>query len=242
MFADLHHHLIYGVDDGPKTFEETQRMIERASQNGVSVIAATSHAEPGRARFPIETYQSHLREAQDWCREAGIPLEIVPGAEIFYADNTVRLLEEGQIPTLNGGRAVLIEFSPGDTYDHIYRAVRTVGNAGYTVIVAHAERYKCLRKLPYISELREDLGAYIQINAGTLIAPDGFFDRRWVRKLLEMDACDLAATDAHNTGSRPCRMQKCYQTLAEEWGEERAQRLCVTTPRRLLGRTDGQAF
>ncbi|MCR5292411.1 MAG: hypothetical protein K6E28_05945 [Eubacterium sp.] len=45
----------------------------------------------------------------------------------------------------------------------------------------------------------------------------------------------LSATDAHNVSSRPCMMQRCYDTLTSEWGEETARRLCISTPQQLLG-------
>ena len=235
MFADLHHHLIYGIDDGAQTAEEMQKMLRRLSDNNISAVAATSHAEPGRQPFPLERYKKHLQEAQEWCDHEGLPLRIYEGAEIFYTDDTVRLLDEGQIPTIAGQRTVLVEFSPAVPYDHVYKAVRKLGNAGYLVIIAHAERYRCLRKIEYVEELREEFGALIQINARTLIEPGGFMTRRWLRKMMEEGYCDLAATDAHNTSSRPCMMQKCYEALSASWGEDKARQLCIETPRKLLG-------
>ena len=66
MFADLHHHLIHDVDDGPRSFEQTQKMISRAWENGVTDLVATSHAQPGRQYFPLEKYRVHLNMAREW--------------------------------------------------------------------------------------------------------------------------------------------------------------------------------
>lgn len=235
QFADLHHHVIYGVDDGPQTFEDAQAMLRRAHENGVTDIAATSHATPGRHRFPMDTYLEHLRKEQAWADEQGLGIRLHTGCEILYTDETVRLLQDNAIPTIDGTRLILVEFLPANDFNHIQNAVRRLGNAGYTVIVAHAERYDGTRKVEDLRALREDLGAYIQINAHTFISPGGFFAKRWLRKAMENGCCDLAATDAHNTSSRSCQMKKCHETIIKEWGQDTADSLCIETPRQLLG-------
>lgn len=235
QFADLHHHVIYGVDDGPKTFEEAQAMLKNAHENGISAIAATSHATPGRERFPMETYLAHLQEEQEWCDAQGLGIKLYSGCEILYTDEAVRLLQTGKIPSIDQSRTVLVEFLPANDFKFIQNAVRKLGNAGYTVIVAHAERYDGTRKVDDLRFLREDLGAYIQINASTFLSPGGFFGKRWLRKVIENNCCDLAATDAHNTGSRSCKLKKCHEAISNEWGQEIADSLCIHVPRRLLG-------
>lgn len=235
QFADLHHHVIYGVDDGPQTFEDAQAMLRRAHENGVTDIAATSHATPGRHRFPMDTYLEHLCKEQAWADEQGLGIRLHTGCEILYTDETVRLLQDNAIPTIGGTRLILVEFLPANDFNHIQNAVRRLGNAGYTVIVAHAERYDGTRKVEDLRALREDLGAYIQINAHTFISPGGFFAKRWLRKVMENGCCDLAATDAHNTSSRSCQMKKCHEMIIKEWGQDAADSLCIETPRQLLG-------
>lgn len=234
QYADLHHHVIYGVDDGPQSFEDAQAMLRSAHENGITAIAATSHATPGRHRFPMDTYLAHLQKEQEWADQQGLGIKLYTGCEILYTDETARLLQSGEIPTINGSRLILVEFLPANDFHHIQNAVRRLGNAGYTVVVAHAERYDGTRKVEDLLTLREDLGAYIQINARTFISPGGFFAKRWLRKVMENGCCDLAATDAHNTSSRPCQMKKCHETIGKEWGRDVADRLCVETPRQLL--------
>ena len=48
---DIHHHLVYGVDDGPKTWEDTEAMLCAAEKQGIETIIATPHVFPGRVHF-----------------------------------------------------------------------------------------------------------------------------------------------------------------------------------------------
>ncbi len=232
---DLHQHIIHGVDDGPTDFAHTQAMLRLAAENGVTVIAATSHAMPGLRPFPMDAYQQNLEAARAWIDAEGLPIRLCAGSEIFYTADAPRLLREGRVPTLNGTDRVLVEFSPMESYDTIRDAIRKLGNAGCRVIVAHAERYDALRKAGRIAALRHDLGAYIQINANTVLSPGGFFRKRWLRGLLESGCCDAVASDAHNTQSRPCRMNQAHAALSALLGREAADQMCRFTPARLLG-------
>ena len=109
-FVDIHHHLIYGMDDGAQTWEQTQQMLTCAWQNDIDRIIATPHAEPGMEPFPMEQLMRRIRRAQSWCDEQRMQMEILPGCEIFYTPQTVWMLREGLIPTLAGSNYVLVEF------------------------------------------------------------------------------------------------------------------------------------
>ncbi len=233
-FVDLHHHLFYGVDDGPQSMEEMQQMILRAAEEGVTDIVCTSHATPGLELFPQERYDAHLAKARAYIDAEGLDLCVHPGCEILYTDASARLVREGRIPTLAKGDAVLVEFSPDASFQRLMDAAKSFGMAGYDVIFAHAERYAALRSLKNVRKLRDEFGVYIQINANTVINKRGFFADRWLRQMLANGYVDCVATDAHNLSSRSCKMRKCHEVLSEKYGEDLADELCGGFQRRLL--------
>ncbi len=234
MFVDIHHHLIHGVDDGPQDFEHTQRMLIHAAEQGVSQVVATSHATPGREAFPAERYLRHLAQAQEWCDAQGLNLYIHSGCEVLYTDESPRLLSEGQVPTLAQTWVALVEFFPTDSFQRLCQAARALGNEGFTVVMAHVERYQALQSLKRVEELREEYDVKMQMNCNTVLSHKGFLMNRWTRRMIENGYIDFVASDAHNTSSRPCSMQACYEELFAKYGEETANALCFENQIKLL--------
>ena len=234
MMVDMHCHVIWGVDDGARTEEDTHDMLRLASENEVRHIVCTSHITPGEAPFPLERYEDHLARAQAWCREEGLELTLHPGSEILYTDQTPRLLHEGRIPRLNNRRVVLVEFWYDVPADTLTEAARLLGNEGVTVIFAHVERYRVSRDLGLLEELRDEYGVLMQMNARTVYEKQGFLTDRWKRKLLEGGMIDMVASDAHNTSSRSCNLLQARESLRKAYGAETADRLCGGAAAELL--------
>lgn len=233
---DIHHHLIYGVDDGAKTLEDTQKMLLRACEQGVTHLVATSHATPGRELFPAEQYIAHFEEAERLCVEQQLPITLHMGAEILYTDEASRILRAGQIPTLANTNVVLVEFLPNVTYDRLCHAARYLGNQGFTVVFAHVERYyEALKDVEHIASLREEYNVWTQMNCNTILRKRGFFFDRWVKRLLAEEYIDIVSSDAHNVTSRPCTLGQCYHTLTQRYGVEMANALCYENAASLLG-------
>lgn len=234
-FVDIHHHLIYGVDDGARSFEHMQQMMHKAVDEGVTDILCTTHVTPGHKPFPSETYLEHMAEGQAYIGQEGLNLRLHTGCEILYTEATARLLTEGHIPSLAFSDAVLVEFTPDMSYRELAEAATSIGMAGFNVVFAHVERYDVLRNLKLVRELRDDYGVYMQMNANTVTTKKGFFTERWVRHMLEEGYIDCIGTDAHNTSFRPCNMKMCYDMLSGRFGKEAADDLCGGFARRLIG-------
>lgn len=234
QLVDIHHHLIYGVDDGPRTFEETQAMLLKAHENGISDVFATSHATPGQEPFPADVYLPHVEKAQAWANEQNLGITIRVGCEIFYTDAAVRLVQEGYIPTLDYSHHVLVEFGLRTPESMIMDAVEKFGIAGYNVIMAHIERYKAMRSMKLLKTLHDDYGVLMQMNARTVYEKHGFLNDLWARKVLDNGYIDMIGTDAHNTSSRACNMKECYEYLCSRYDESYANKLCGGNQRRIL--------
>lgn len=225
-FTDIHHHLVYGVDDGAQTFDQAVEMAAAAWQDGTATLLCTSHISPGIKPFDTERYFRHLEKIQQACRQQGMGLRLLQGAEILYTEPTCRFLREKRIPTLGGTDYVLVEFFPLVEYREICEAVTGIQRAGYRPIIAHVERYRCLAaSIPKLREVRDDLGAVIQMNCSTVIGGKGLLNDHRNRKLLDEGLIDVIGTDAHNTSSRPTQMRAAYNWLEKKYGGSYAAEL-----------------
>lgn len=225
-FADIHQHVLWGLDDGPATRKQMHALLRQNVENGVRLVYATAHAAPGLRRFDAELYRERLKEANAYCRKRDWPLRILSGCEMYYSPAAVDALLEGRIPTLGGSLYVLIEFSEDVSAARIGKAANNLYRAGYRPILAHAERYRCLVRSPARAmAVRDEFGLLLQMNCETVLRPRGFFRRRFVRTLLWEQAVDVLASDAHDASRRPVQMRNAYRKIAREYDARYAKRL-----------------
>ena len=234
QLVDIHHHIVYGVDDGARNREAMQSMLRVAYENGVHDLIATSHALPGLKEFPAQTYLDNLHEGQAWCDAQGWDMKLHSGSEIYFTEDAPRLVSDGYIPTLDETWYVLVEFGPDAGFERICRAARQFGNYGYSMILAHFERYDTMHSEKHIQELRGDYGVLLQMNTQTITGRHGFFRDRWVRKVLDAGYVDMVGTDAHNTTTRACNLAQCYEQLKQDYGPTYAYQLCGGKQREIL--------
>ena len=225
MYTDIHSHMIWGVDDGAETKEETIRMLQEAVVDGIGRIICTPHVTPGVYEFPEETFLEHFREAREYIEQEKLPLRLYRGAELLYTENTPRLLREGAVPTLAGSRYAMIEFSPTDSKEHIFGALQKVSGAGLIPVIAHMERYPAIHKTEEVRELKNRFHALVQINARTLTRKQPFFRRKFFDSLFQEHLADFIATDTHALPERGTCMTVGMEALTHRYGETEARRL-----------------
>ena len=130
-FADIHHHLLYGLDDGPRRMEETAAMLHRAAAEGITTLVATPHVTPGVQRFDRDAFLERLAEARQYCAAQQLPLTLHAGAELLYTPQTARFLREGRVPTLGNTPYALVEFSPDVRFDTLESALVDLLRSGF---------------------------------------------------------------------------------------------------------------
>ena len=225
MFADMHNHFVYGVDDGCKTKELMEQLLTALYEDGVTRLVSTAHITPGQRHFLMEEYLSHFSEAKAFIQDRQWDLSIYTGHEILYTDAAPRYLREKKALTLADSEFVLIEFMPNEKYERLKEAAQKIRNAGYHPVFAHIERYDAMNDLKHVREMKHDYGVRIQVNCHTFTARQPFLRRRWLGRLIREELLDYVSTDTHDMpGREPC-MSACFQTLEQEFGREAARAL-----------------
>lgn len=227
MFVEMHSHIIYGVDDGAQTREDMFALLRQAASQNVKHIVCTPHIFPGYQKFSRELFSAHFYEAEAWCNENAPDMKLYMGAEVFYTASASRLLDEGYVPTLNGTRVVLLEFSPNASEKEICYGIQDIASHGYSVILAHVERYVHLHSLERLRKIKQQYGCNYQMNSSAVSHKNGgLFYRHWIRKLLDGELIDLVSSDAHWANGRPFLLEEAYETLRKTVGTEKAASLC----------------
>lgn len=233
-YIDMHCHILPGVDDGAQDLEETRQMLRIAFDEGIRLIIATPHHHPRRGHASPERLHEQLRLVRAEAAEISDKFRIYLGNEIFYGQDIPDKLEAGRVLTMNKRRSALVEFSPSDRYDYIWQGVQRVQMTGHDVIIAHAERYRCLVEDISLAEELCDMGAYIQVNAGSIIGENGRPAKKFVKGLMEQDLVFGVGTDAHGVKSRAPKMKKAADYVKKKYGEEYMRRTFFDNPAGLL--------
>ena len=227
---DIHSHIVFDVDDGPKTIEDSRTLLEESYRQGVRTIISTSHRRKGMFETPEAKIEENFKQVQELAKEIADDLTILYGAEIYYTSDILDKLEQEKIPRLAGSQYALIEFSMITPYKEIHTALSNVLRLGVTPVVAHIERYHCLENDEKKVRDLINMGCYTQINSSSVLKPKLFGDTyKFMKKraqfFLEKDLVHFVASDMHNLDPRPPYMQEAYQIISKKYGESHAEQL-----------------
>lgn len=232
---DVHAHILPGVDDGSSGWEESRQMLREAYRQGIRTIIATPHYRQGQDVEQLRELTGILKqEAQKLDPGYGIFL----GQEIMDSEDAVDNLRRGKALTMAGSSFVLIEFLPGVSYSRLYQRLRQLQGAGYIPILAHAERYGCLRTKGRLKELREG-GSLIQMNYRSLTGSMFNKHTRWCRRQVLEGNIHLFGTDMHNSGSRAPRTEEALSWLERRCGRKQMRRMLFKYPEYILNHKEG---
>lgn len=236
---DIHSHIVFDVDDGPKSREESKALLTEAYRQGVRTIVSTSHRRKGMFETPEEKIAENFLQVREIAKEVASDLVIAYGAEIYYTPDVLDKLEKNRIPTLNNSRYALIEFSMNTPYRDIHSALIKILMLGITPVIAHIERYDALENNE--KRVREliDMGCYTQVNSSHVLKSKLFGERyKFMKKraqyFLERDLVHVIASDMHNVDSRPPHMAEAYDLVSQKYGEAKAQELFIDNPRKIV--------
>jgi len=224
---DIHHHLIYGVDDGAKDLEMSIGMAEVAIAEGVTHIACTPHSVDSYV-YQLETNLERMAEIQ--AAVAG-RLELILACDFHLnADNIQDAIQNPLKYSIGGKGYLLVEFPEAAIPPQLGASLNRLKSVGYTCIITHPERNPVIVKHPQMLADWIRMGCVVQVTAGSVLGLMGEAAQKMAHTLLTNRWVHFLATDAHNLDRRSPRMSEARETIARRYGADYANLLCVTNP------------
>ena len=224
---DIHNHIIYGVDDGSRSLEESMEMVGLYKKAGFDKIIATSHFD--RARFMVDA-----NEIREKCQilnaeieKTKIDFKIYPGHEIQVEPNTLKLINDKTLNTLADSRYVLLELPFINPALFLKDLIYNLQLEGYVPIIAHAERYPYVKKnIDYLLDFIK-MGALIQANYSSIKDVT-------LEIMLERNMVHILATDAHQSEWRSPDIREYKNEIIDIIGETKFETLATTNPSKII--------
>lgn len=229
--VDIHSHIVYGVDDGARTLEDSLAMLNIAVDSGTTDIVATPHSDL-KYRFQPALIRERIAELQE---HMGDRIRIHRGCDFhLHFDNINNCLHDRTPYTINGQRYLMVEFAEHSIPDTITGVLKDMDLRGITPVVTHPERNALLMKrIPQMVQWVR-FGCLVQVTAQSFSGRFGKAAQANCHKLMELDMVHFVASDAHDTQWRPPDLRHAYQHVSTEFGKDVAERLFVDYPRTAL--------
>lgn len=226
MIIDIHNHSLPQVDDGSQNYSMTKKMLYLSKQQKVSKVFLTPHINSSVSKKNRADQLKIFHNIKKLESEIGI--KIFLGAEIYIP---FRLPEiDFSDYCMGETNVLLLEFSvyhETPITEHCFNLLKR----GYSIIIAHLERYSYLKDEEII-ELKE-MGVHFQVNASSLLEKNksGY---KIAKKLMKMNLIDFVASDTHNLTTRNNRILEAFNFVQKKFGLDRARNLFFENQEKLL--------
>lgn len=197
---DIHNHILFDVDDGVETLEESIEILEDYKRHGIDFVVFTPHVNHPTVKTDLQKVRQNFEILKAECTRLGIQCEL--GSELYLKPKFPDF-----IPILD--RFVLIELDTLTYPLYLFDQIFELQLCGYDVILAHVERYSWLDKNEYVLKKLKEMNVYFQMNLNTLDKKNYFVKNGYI---------DIVSTDYHGKkrGSINWEKFKEYKDLIEK--------------------------
>jgi protein-tyrosine phosphatase len=194
---DIHSHLLPGIDDGARTFEDTLRLTKALQGFGVSQFITTPHIIQYVWDNTHDQILSKKETTVEELEKNKITIPFSAAAEYLMDDQFVRLFQSGELLTLKDNY-VLVEMSYINAPIQLYSILFDLQVAGYIPVLAHPERY-----LFYHNNFREyeklkRAGCLFQLNLLSVVGYYGAEITKIAEQLLSKGMYTYVGSDVHH--------------------------------------------
>lgn len=198
---DRHCHVLFGVDDGIKTLEESLKVLEYDESLGITDVWCTPHIMEDVPNT-IEGLRNRFAELQ----QAYVgPIKLHLAAEYMLDNLFEERLKAGDLLTMED--EILVETSTWNPPTNFYWILKEIMKAGYHPLLAHPERYRYLEEKDYGKLV--DMGVRFQLNLASLTGYYGPTAQKKAKMILKNGWYSHYGSDCHR-----------LSTVKEQYGRE----------------------
>ena len=198
LVADMHSHLLPGIDDGSPDVQTSDVFIKGLMDLGFSKLITTPHVmadiHPNNNAIIGNTYQILKRNSQ----VPSVNFPVFPAAEYLLDDGFIQLLTQSEPLLALKDNIVLVEFSfaapPFDYKEKIFQ----MQLHGYQPVIAHPERYLYWYGNKKIMDELKNIGCLMAVNILSFTGYYGKPSLDLANLLLKKNYIDFLGTDLHH--------------------------------------------
>lgn len=187
---DYHSHILFGVDDGVRTLEESLSVLARMESEGVSELWCTPHVMED---MPNSTQMLQERFAQLKQNYTG-KIQLHLAAEYMLDTEFEKRLEAHDLLPLYD-QVVLVETSATIPPINFIDLLQEIMSQGYRPMLAHPERSRYLTMNDY--ERLDSYGVFFQLNLPSIIGYYGDTAQKKAEMILKNGWYKVAGSDCH---------------------------------------------
>lgn len=195
--ADMHNHLIPGVDDGVKTLEESMGCLRQYASWGIRRVIATPHISQDYHPNTSAQLLEAVKVVQQAIADEALPIELGVAAEYLLDEQFDQLLRRGELMSFGQKRFVLIETGWAAAPRQLDNWLFEMQVKGYTPVLAHPERYRYYQEEPYLLNQLMEQGCLLQLNLMSLVGRYGNRAQKLGQDLLRDRCISFIGSDLH---------------------------------------------
>lgn len=197
--VEFHSHLIFGVDDGCQTIEQSIELIKGFADMGMRKIITTPHIMSDYYKNGKDNLFPLRDQIRAELKLQNIPIEFDVAAEYMIDDGFERKIAEGNMLTFGpNNKHILIELPFMNEPPNLGSALFELQIAGYQPILAHPERYLYYNNERTKFHELKDRGILFQLN---MLSCVGYYSKQVqeaAQYLINNQLVDLVGSDTHN--------------------------------------------
>ncbi|MDB5200747.1 MAG: hypothetical protein JWQ27_156 [Ferruginibacter sp.] len=198
ILADMHSHILPGIDDGSPDIETSLMLIRGLIALGIHKSVATPHIIGDMYRNNPDTIFNALSTVTAAIEKEGLDFSVIAAAEYMLDHYFFELLDNKSVLLTVTDNLILTEFSYSSRPSHPEEMSFAIQTEGFVPILAHPERYAY-----YHTDLKQfhrlkDLGFLLQVNLLSLAGYYGKDTARAARYLVKEELVSFVGTDLHH--------------------------------------------